>query len=580
MPPKSASNRQNAGHSTAITDSTSSAPAATTAASATPTTSVPPRATPTPARGGPVQRLQTLKKRTSSGSLVPLNPDGTAPKPTLKYQPKAVLRRSKEEREARERLEAERQRERISEAAATRRAAVRGDGSRGRGRGRGGALGRVTGDVGGPLGWGRGKVKGKYGSGQSSIKRSGVFGSSGKTEGGSGDVSSDEGSDYGARFSIDQINITSDSESEMPDDGKGKASAKVTPAGARGLRPIRVERQEHLERIMDVNTDPSSSKSAELRRQAKQKAEKDSLFVESDEDELEIEVEDIEMVDSAENVPQIKEEPTDVDAKIVDIPAVADGATTNSDDVVPRRPKTVRKKIAIKDTRKKHQTVEEQREHDRYEQDVEELREILGNIPTDAGDDVNIDEDEEQKVKAEAIKDERQGRLFLFQFPPMTPNLMNPLSAAEQAQVEESSITADATGGPTTQPSSETLTIKQENGSTMQVPIAGSASILPVPSKSALAPPLITATSNTLPPGRVGKLKIYKSGRATIDWGGISFELNKGSDVEFLQDAVVASDAKSTTTTTGGDAERKIWAMSQVSGKFVVTPDWDRLLAD
>ncbi|OJD20868.1 hypothetical protein ACJ73_07794, partial [Blastomyces percursus] len=69
-----------------------------------------------PPRPG-VQRLQSLKKRTPGSSLIPLNPDGTTPKPTLRYQPRAVVRKSKAEREALERIEAERQHERLREAA-------------------------------------------------------------------------------------------------------------------------------------------------------------------------------------------------------------------------------------------------------------------------------------------------------------------------------------------------------------------------------------------------------------------------------------------------------------------------------
>ncbi|EEP79953.1 predicted protein [Uncinocarpus reesii 1704] len=545
MPPKAAGNRQPGSRRPINVDSASSTPEVAGTLSA--------RATPA-ARGGPVQRLQTLKKRTPSGSLVPLNSDGTAPKPTLKYQPKAVVRRSKEEREARERLEAERQRERISEAAATRRTAARGDRGRGRGRGRGGAFGRIAADAGGPLGSGRsGRFGVKYD--QAGGKRSGIYG------GGSGDVSSDEGSDYGPRFSIDQINISSDSEGETADVGKGKAPAKMASAGSRGLRPIRVERQEHVERTVDINTEASSSKSAELRRQAKEKAGKDdSLFVESDDEVIEGPA-DVEMVDStAEAGPQLKEEPTDTGAGIADdVPAAID------DTGAPSIPKKAPKKTIIKDPRSLFQTKEERQEYDRYEQDIEQLKETLGNISTT---DTTLGDqaDDEAKVKNEAIKDERQGRLFLLQFPPMTPNLMAP--SARKNDVEE------ATSTPATQ-APESITIKAENGTATQIPLDGGPTNPPVPGKSASSHPLISATNSSLPPGRVGKLNIHKSGRATIDWGGISLELNKGSDVDFLQDAVVASDSKP------GDnsgSDRKIWAMSQVSGKFVVTPDWDKLL--
>ncbi|KMU85964.1 hypothetical protein CIHG_03494 [Coccidioides immitis H538.4] len=428
MPPKAASNRQPAARRPIQVDSASPTPGPSgTTPSESSRSSLPAQATPT-ARGGPVQRLQTLKKRAPSGSLVPLNPDGTAPKPTLKFQPKAVARRSKEEREARERLEAERQRERISEAAAARRTATRGDRGRGRGRGRGGAFGRITAD---------------------------------KT-----------GND-------------------------------------------------------------------------------DSLFVESDDEEL-VEAEDVEMADSGAGS-AYQGRTTDGDTGVADdIPAAGDEAAAHARDTVPDKLKKIRKKVTIKDARSMLQTEEERQEYDRHEEDIEQLKQALGNIST-ADIATGAEAGDENKINAEAIKDERQGRLFLLQFPPMTPNLMTP--SARQDQSDETT-TLD---GASTAQAPETITIKKENGTTAHIPLGGSAS-LTVPSKSASSIPFISATNSQLPPGRVGKLKVYRSGRATIDWGGISFELNKGTDVDFLQDAVVASDSK---PGENHGADRKIWAMSQ-----------------
>ncbi|KAI2075868.1 hypothetical protein LOZ37_003443 [Ophidiomyces ophidiicola] len=499
MPPKAANNRQPASQDTRNSGSPAARPSE--AASDALRHSVPARATPT-ARGGPVQRLQTLKKRTPSGSLVPLNPDGTAPKPTLRYQPKAVARRSKEERDAREQLEAERQRERIADAVATRRATERSDRGRGRGRGRGGAFGRVTSDVGGPLGSGKSsRTNGKYRQFGGKHSRIEGFGDAERA-----DVSSDEESDHGPKFSIDQINIHTDSESETGEPDKGKAPAAAAgpaSAGARGLRPIRVERMEHVDRNLDMNTEESSSKSAELRRQAKQKSGKgDSLFVESDEEEAAAGADDVQMADEDQH-------------------------------------------------------------------DVEELKQALGNIHT-ADVVANNEGDDESIAKVEAIKDERQGRLFLLQFPPLTPNLIVP--STEPNNPDEAMVVEGASTH-----TQEAITIKHENGTTSSSITLNESTNLPIPSKSASAAPLITAENNHLPPGRVGKLQIHRSGRATVDWGGITFELNKGSDVDFLQDAVVASDSKPGET---GAADRRIWAMSQVSGKFVVTPDWDRLLGE
>ncbi|EFR04801.1 hypothetical protein MGYG_07808 [Nannizzia gypsea CBS 118893] len=536
-------------------------------------------------RGRPVQRLQSLKKRTPGGSLVPLNADGSTPKPTLKFQPKVVTRKSKEEREALENLEAQRLRERISAANAARRTTRGGDRGRGRGRGRGGASG-ASGPLGEGAGHGRhgGAWKGKGGR---SGKISGFYGV--KNEGGAdgeqigGDISSDEGSDYGLRFSIDHINLESDSEVEALGSGgigKGKtAMGKSTPTGGnRGLRPVRVERHEHVERSIGLPTEASTSvsKSAELRKKAKEKAgaADDSLFVEDDQSDDsdaeggddEVVMRDIKESDPTKDGPQIKAEPTDDDAIIDDsIPPAA------SEEVVPK-PRIKPKKA--KDPRKKLQTEEERQEYDRYEEDIDYLRSTLGTLPTTAGNapDTSVTAEVEKKDEADAetdakpTTDERQGQLFLLQFPPMTPNLVPPTREKESAagQGEEAVAESAAAPAPAAQGS---VAIKEEEGAANPA------------STASTAPPLVTATNSTLPRGRVGKLNIHRSGKATIDWGGVNFELTKGSTVGFIQDAVILSDNMAGSADGGASTrDKKLWAMSQVTGKFVVTPDWDKIL--
>ncbi|PGH32066.1 hypothetical protein GX50_05135 [[Emmonsia] crescens] len=586
-----------------------------------------------PPRAGGVQRLQSLKKRTPAGSLIPLNPDGTTPKPTLRYQPRAVARKSKEEREALEKLEAERQQERLKEAAALKRAeaaaAGRGGDRGGRGRGRGRGRGTfVGGDVSGPLGSGMsmrsrgggyggasGKGKYGYGNGHGHGGRSGggkahglvqaksEGGVSGGGGGGSGDISSDEGSDGGPRFSIEQINIISDEEEgefeEGKMKGKGKMSVRDSVGGAgRGLRPVRVERQEHQERSVGINTDASSEKSAELRRQAKAKAKEkqggdESLFVQDSEEEADggseneeddaVEVTAEKAIGGAayEGV-RVKEEPTD-DGDVVmtdTIPQVVDDSPTTTDTglVTPAapKPKAKQNKVTIQDPRSKLQTEEERQEWDRHEQDIEHLKQALGTITTHdkpaEGEEAPEQEDETKAI--EAPKDERSGRLFLIQFPPTTPNLIAPSLAVDEMDQD----VVETGAGPTIQqPSIPPIKREAADDLPVQQPTLPS-------NRNGVSSPLITATNSSLPPGRVGKLNIHQSGRATIDWGGISFELTKGSDVEFLQDAIVASGEKPKVTGANEGSpqdeleEKRVWAMSQVSGKFVVTPDWEALL--
>ncbi|KAK2798983.1 hypothetical protein FQN51_007211 [Onygenales sp. PD_10] len=569
---------------TTTTTTTTTRPRTTTAPVPTPTP------TPVPAtRGGGVQRLQSLKKRTPAGSLIPLNADGSTPKPTLRYQPRAVVRRSKEEREAMERLEAERNAERIAEAKAVRGGADRGGrGGRGRGRGRGRGGSFVAGEVGGPLGSGvsmrsRGGGVGGYSGGGGG----GGKGKYGRAAGGGGKMTGIVGGRGGSMLGAvgtdeEEGGEGEDGEFEGKEKGKGKMPARgsVGGGGGRGLRPVRVERHEHQERSVGVNTEASSNKSAELRKQAKSKAKQggdDSLFVQDDEAEEGDDEGDVEMVSeravrggraAGDGEIRIKEEPTDGDVLMSDsIPQATDEAP---------KPTPKKKRVTIKDPRSKLQTEEEKQEYDRHEQDIEHIKKALGTLTTLEKTPVDGEpaDQAEGEAKTEEPKDERSGRLFLIQFPPTTPNLIVPTQPGDEMDQDTVEAVAPPPGHAQTQAQPGIPSIKKENT------IDG----LPAPSQPTTTtndiPSLITATNSNLPAGRVGTLNIHQSGRATIDWGGISFELTKGSDVEFLQDAVVASESKPLGggSPTEDSADRQIWAMSQVSGKFVVTPDWEKML--
>lgn len=556
-----------------------------------------------------MQRLHSLNKpRAPSGSLVPLNPDGSAPRPTLRYQPKAVQRRSREERAERGRAEEEKRQERVAgaEAAAaatttTRRRDVAGRGGfegQQRERGRGGSKGRGgNGERGGARGGrkavgsgGRdvaagGELKSEHPAHHPPPVLSGTTYTAGRT---GGDRSSDESDSALPRFNIDAINALSDSEDDDKDEagtnakGKGKARAKSITTlpfrpETRGLRPVRIERREHVKRVVDINTEASSSKSAELKKQEQEKAREDeSLFVEDGHQDVEeVSATSVHRTAAAaaaaydDDSTRVKKEP-DGDVTMIDsVPP----ATATEEPV-----RLQKKKVTIKDDpRSRLQTAEERQEFDRHEQDLEYLRTTLGSASTTETKtaDSHEDDDEPSKETASKPKDERHGRLFLFQFPPMTPNLRDPAAKGDDEQQEDdgvvevpapSSSAAPQPGIPRV--SEPPVTVKTEDEEKPDViPIA------PPPSSSSkpgVPPSLLSATRSTdLPPGRAGKLCVHKSGATTIDWGGISFKLDRGSDVGFLQDAVVVSDEST---------DKRVWAMSQVSGKWVVTPDWDRLL--
>lgn len=504
-----------------------------------------------------------------------------------------------------EKLEAERNRERMAEAAAIQRARMgqtqqhRGGGGSGAFRGRGGYSGSAAGPLG--AGIGRGGMpkrggRGGFGGGRfdggrsrdSPASRHSVVRSRSVTtvpSGGPGqpsvDYSSDE-SDSAIRVSIDNIALDDDEEEDLAEDAKGKGKVAARPRN-RGLRPIRVERHEHEERVISVSTEASSSAAAELRRQAQEKEEKEGradneLFVPEAGEE--------------EEKPRIKEEPTEEDISMADVPPADDAGDLGGLPAPPtkvREQTKVEKKVQeqkeqpkVEDPRSRLRTKEEIEEYDRSVQDREAMKNLLAVEESHHADEVRQtagEEDEEKKdpeaaaakEEEEASKDKLAGQLFLIQFPPLTPNLAVPGTVTTTAD--------DASGGQaaTTQFNArpDMPRVKQEEAT------EGKEEDVVMVDGTGLPPPkLMTATQGAqIPAGRVGRLHVHASGRVTMDWGGISFELNRGTDVDFLQEAVVVSPSSTAEDGEGQNRDdRRIWAMGQLSGKFVAQPDWSKLL--
>ncbi|KAK4694222.1 hypothetical protein P7C71_g3319, partial [Lecanoromycetidae sp. Uapishka_2] len=97
-------------------------------------------------------------------------------------------------------------------------------------------------------------------------------------------------SEGGKKVDIERINLVTsseDSDDDVPvrsEISKGKQRQRTLHVLNNSLRPVRIQRQEHVERAVGVNTDASSLRSAELRRRAKERAEAGgSLFISEDE---------------------------------------------------------------------------------------------------------------------------------------------------------------------------------------------------------------------------------------------------------------------------------------------------------
>ncbi|KAH0371221.1 hypothetical protein KCU65_g1882, partial [Aureobasidium melanogenum] len=614
-----------------VAQMTATAPVANMAPETTASASTAEAASTSAPAPAPVKRVASVRRGGASASPAP---SASRVKKPIVPAPKAV-RRSKEDREA---LQKEANAKKAEEARAALRDAKRagrGRGDRGRGRGGGKARGGFMGDserpirdviASGPFSAGqvaadagfRGQRRG-VGGGFSGGGGSGYSGGSGgggssstggpriKSEGGpsygnvniedGGYISSDlDEGDEGPRKDIDFINLLSDDEQD-------------TTATNANMAPIRVNRVEHREREKPVAADASKSKaaiaeSAHVAAAGEAPATTKERTASPELSRKQPRAKEVQVVrterrwkgaweDSSDDDLAIKPEPNDEDsitaAPLPENTALKESASPESR----RKPKgkaaAGTRKHALPTEAPAMQTAEERREWEQHQLDLEIIRQELGEISLpsvsapkpavnkDAEGDTTMAESEQTDLaeSAEATTslpttqpppDRRTDRVYLFQFPPILPSLL------------------PATVKP--EPSSPTLSKKTPASSTTAIDVDAP------PSTSKSTKPQIPEsagqTHSPFPSGLVGKLRVHASGRTTLDWGGTSLQVGMGTDVQFLQDAVVAkfADKSDVAGAKGKEAEEieegtyggEVMGLGQVRGKFVVTPDWEEII--
>lgn len=187
-----------------------------------------------------------------------------------------------------------------------------------------------------------------------------------------------------------------------------------------------------------------------------------------------------------------------------------------------------------------NETIEERAERLRMMHDAQRLRRVFKQVRVKSeepavGVAAAVREDSKQTDQSDdaGIDDTRdpKGELFLFQLPPLTPFLVDSASVDEEPEVKkEPGTDGVATATTATNPTTggdETKKANTDDGVSPTKPelqIEGT----------------LTATEPTrLPAGLVGKLRLHKSGKVSLDWGGADMEVRYGSTVDFLQDVVM-----------------------------------------
>ncbi|KAF3932884.1 hypothetical protein ABW19_dt0204453 [Dactylella cylindrospora] len=523
---------------------------------------------------GPSASSRSGSRSAPGGRAVspPLLP-GERPKPKLKFAPKNTARKTKEEREQLNRLYDPPPPDESLNAFGITRGGPSSRGARGRGRGRGGfgrgdAKREEVAVASGPFALGsvmtnRGKQKvsierlsrsfrtGAGTSSKSRIKREGDDAGYIKEDYSSSD------SEGGPKVDVEMIDLITDSEGEDGEDGEKKHTTK-------GFAPVRIERHEHVDRTAVVAAD--AKKKAEVKKEKGKGKEKE-----------------VEVVEERKSRSR-----RDSGTQRVKIESESPKATRRST----RSPEQTRKKQQSRspeDKRRKPkprsrsrggksgivpQSQEDFEEHDRFELDRFQMLKELGPALPERGP-VDAEGDHAMEDAAAAVtnpaQDEKENKLYLFQFPPVLP-VLEAVTAVEDQTIpikeEDSSAAAAAAAGPSTNPAP-----KKE-------PQSPESHAKPHPEsklKKERFATLEEVQRAKLPVGTAGKLQVHKSGKVTILFGGIEFEVHRGVDCEFLQDVVVLQ-KESGQVDERGRPKGRAWGMGQLKGKFVVTPDIGKLI--
>ncbi|KAI9765732.1 MAG: hypothetical protein M1840_007165 [Geoglossum simile] len=535
---------------------------------------------------------------------------GTAKAP-LKYKPTGIARRTKEEREKAEREEQERLAARAvttpSETGAGRggegaNRRARGDTRGGmRGRGRGGALGgdRPQGAASGPfaiasaaMGQKRYFTEGPRGgiasSSPTSHARDRVKVEQGATPGQSGSVSvvgipnikaeidelyksSSDGEDVneGERMNIELINLSNNQEMYGQSGSKDKGREGGPPDGGAwgSLFPIRIDRKEHIERTAGTGAEEGMRLSSRADRD-REKGLDDGLFVSQDDEWERIgsgdrgKDKDLDFVKNErkwrgvydDDDVEVKSEFTDTDPMAIDAPILLEDAemTDATELPVPSSSKPLDetdkplrrlgtpeepKKSSYRRDKPVIQIDEDRAEWERHGADMRALAHELGNVevaePPTSGTVGGYGESVSAATSPAPPRDPKEGRLYLFQLPPIIPPLV-PLIKPDPADLPAPPLPAN-----------------QHQQQQAPIPPA--------------AHPAAAAE------GLIGRMRVHRSSRVTIEWGGSRLEIQKGSDWGFLTDVVATDDEA-----VGNDPIA--CGMGSVRANFVAVPEWRSLL--
>lgn len=210
---------------------------------------------------------------------------------------------------------------------------------------------------------------------------------------------------------------------------------------------------------------------------------------------------------------------------------------------------------------------EDKAEYARHMEDVAILAAELGGLHSRNDNDGDVDMDGQE--------DKREGRLYLFQFPPVLPKLYNPLTTEKPPLPGSLKVKEE--------PEAE---LKNGTGKSKAKPVDLSADEIKPEAEEIVAPAEKVDKNKRIKrdrvvdeQGYVGQMIVRESGKVELSWGGTSLVVGRGVDASFLTTGVVM-DANMRGARPGVPAheiEGKAIGMGKIMGKFVVTPDFEKM---
>lgn len=172
---------------------------------------------------------------------------------------------------------------------------------------------------------------------------------------------------------------------------------------------------------------------------------------------------------------------------------------------------------------------------------------------------ITITENGEDKTEAPSNKD---GRMYLFQFPPLLPPLKQTAAPKPATKVKAEQDTLDVLSIPPSTTNTEPIDVTDEVADEDGALLAEDDIDYPEGFRSQALPQ----------GGLVGKLVVRKSGKVELDWGGQTLEMSPAAGMNFLTSAVIVEekDEKPQPGVIGGESI----GMGKIMGRFVLAPIW------